>query len=63
MNKPQSQATTKAQTAKPSDEHNIIQSTADPEIMKRNKLILLGLFVAFLLGFVVLYLNMPAISA
>jgi len=63
MKKPQTQANTKTQTAKPSGEHDIIKPNADPEIMKRNKIILLGLFVAFLLGFIVLYLNMPAISA
>lgn len=64
MKNPQTQAPTKTQTAKPSSTNDeIIKPVSDPAIMKRNKIILLGLFVAFLLGFVVLYLNMPAISA
>lgn len=38
------------------------QFLPDPATLQRNKWILLGLFVAFLSGFIVLYLNMPAIT-
>jgi len=34
----------------------------DPATLQRNKWILLGLFVAFLSGFIILYLNMPSIT-
>lgn len=61
----QQKATEKTKTPAPTSnsEAKYAQFQQDPETLKKNKMILLGLFLAFLSGFIILYLNAPSLSA